>query len=44
MKREKEIKINNMPKNDMFIIINPEEIGKIFLFLCYLIILFWIII
>lgn len=28
MKREKEVKIANLPGKDMFIIINPEEIGK----------------
>lgn len=28
MKREKEIKIDNLPSGDMFVIINPEEIGK----------------
>lgn len=28
MKREKQIKIDNVPGKDKFIIINPEEIGK----------------
>lgn len=28
MKREREIKISDLPEKDVFIIVNPEEIGK----------------